>query len=52
MLYDEQAKKEWLHEDRLVQVREVVSKSKIIVSQCELHESIYMLYDEQIMKGE
>ena len=48
MLNDEQAKKEWLHEDRLVQVRQVVST----FIQLELQESICMLYDEQIMKGE
>ena len=34
MLYDEQAKKEWLHEDRLVQVRQVVSMPKINVTPC------------------
>ena len=52
MLNDEQAKKEWLHEDRLVQVRQVVSMPRINVPQCKLKERICILYDEQIMKGE
>ena len=52
MLNDEQGKKEWLYKDRLVQVRQVVSTSRINVPQCKLQESICMLYDEQIMKGE
>ena len=52
MINNEQAKKEWLHENRLVQVRKVVSTSRINVPQCKLQESICMLQDEQIMKGE
>ena len=52
MLNYEQAKKLWLLQDRLVQVRKVVSTSRINVPQCKLQESIRMLYDEQIMKGE
>ena len=46
MLNDEQAKKELIHEDRLVQVRQVVSTSRINVPQCKLQESIHMFYDE------
>ena len=34
MLNDEQAKKEWLHENRLVQVRPVVSTCRINIPQC------------------
>ena len=52
MLNDEQANKEWLHEDTLVQVRQAIYTSRINVPQCKLQESIRMLYDEQIMKGE
>ena len=52
MLNDEQAKKEWLHENRLVQVRQVISTHRINVPQCKLQESMCMLYDEQIIKGE
>ena len=52
MVNDEQATKEWLHEDRLAQVRQVVSMPRINVPQCKLQDSICMLYDEQIMKGE
>ena len=52
MLNDEQAKKEWLHEDGLVQERQVVSTSRINVPHCKLLESICMLYDEEIMEGE
>ena len=46
MLNDEQEKKQWLHEDRLVQVRQVVSTSRINVPECKLQERICMLYDE------
>ena len=52
MLNDEQSKKKWLHEEKVVQVRQVVSTSRINVPQYELQESICMLYDEQIMKGD
>ena len=52
MLNDDYAKKEWLHEDRLVEVRQVVSMPTINVPQCKFQESICMLYDEQITKGE
>ena len=34
MLDDEQEKKEWIHEDRLVQVRQPVSTPRINVPQC------------------
>ena len=47
MLNDEQAKKEWLHEDRLVQVRQAVSTPRTNVPQCKLQESTCMLYDEK-----
>ena len=43
MLNVEQAKKERLHEDMLVQVRQVVYKSRINFPQCELQEIICML---------
>ena len=52
MLNDDKAKKEWPREDMLVQVRQVVSTPRINFPQCKLQESICMLYDEQIMKGE
>ena len=45
-------KKEWLYEDRLVQVRQDVSTPRINFPPCKLQETICMLYDEQIMKGE
>ena len=51
MLNDEQAQKEWLNRNRLVQVRQVVSTYRINVTQCKLQESICMLYDEKIMRG-
>ena len=52
MLNYEQAKKVWLLEDRLVQVRQVLSTPRINVPQCELQPSICMLYDEHLMKNE
>ena len=39
-------KKEWLHKDRLVQVRQVVSMPRINVPQYKFQEKICMLYDE------
>ena len=42
MLNDEQANKEWLHEDTLVQVRQVLSTPVIDVPQCKFQERICM----------
>ena len=52
MISDEQSKKEWLRECRIIQVRQDVSMPRINVPQCKLQERICMLCDEQIMKGE
>lgn len=51
MISDEQSKKEWLHEVRLVQVRQVISTSIINAPQCELQDSICMLCNEKIIIG-
>ena len=52
MLNDDKAKKEWPREDMLVQVRQAVSTPKINVPPRKFQKIMYMLSDEQIMKGE
>ena len=52
MLNDEQSKKEWLHEDRFVQVIQDLPTPRMNFPQCNFQERICMLYNEQLIKRE